>query len=355
MTILVHHTGSLGDTIVTIPSLRALRAEWPDARIVLLHTAGSAARPEAVPSDAVLRGSGLVDEFLPYARHVGGLALGREVVRVWRAIRRLAPSAAVFVGPSERAPSALRRDAALYRAAGVRRLYGFRPGAASWRGAADAPAPHEAVRKLDRLAADGLTSAADPRWLAAPLIDVDAGNRRAVDAWLDVVAGPHARPVAVGPETLMPSKLWPKDRFVELGRRLLAGGWCPVIVGSGRDDGSAADWVQRWGGGLDAGGRWSVRESAALLSRCEAYVGVDSGLAHLTAAVARPAVVLTSGRAGIGQWDPLGTGHVVLRHRTPCEGCRLRDCPIEDHPCMTSLSIDTVWTTLTAVLRPSIP
>ncbi len=356
MTILVHHVGSLGDTIVTIPALRALRAEWPEARIVLLHDAGSMARPEAAPSSAVLRATTLVDEFVPYARHRRGVALALEVARVWRAILRLAPWAAVFVGPSQRAPSAIRRDRAMYRLAGVRRLYGFGLGPpARADEAQDGSRAHEAVRKLERLARDGVASAIDPRWLVPPLVDVEAADLRLVDTWLDEVAAPSGRLVAVGPETLMASKLWPPASFVDIGRRLLANGWCPVLVGSGHGEGAGNDWVQQWGGGLDAAGRWSVPESAALLSRCRSYVGVDSGVAHLAAAVTCPAVVLTSGRADIGQWNPLGPGHIVLRHRTPCEGCGERVCPVAGHPCMTGLSVDDAWAALTRVLHVSAP
>ena len=353
MTILVHHVGSLGDTIVTIPALRALKAEWPEARLVLLHDGGTPTRPEAVPSSAVLGGTSLIDQFVPYARHHRGVVLARELVRVWQTVRRLRPWAAVFVGPSERAASALRRDLALYRLAGVRRFYGFRDGVAGREDRGGEDRWHEAVRKLDRLARDGIRSASDARWLLPPLVDIDAGDRAAVDGWLDAVGAPAGRLVAVGPETLMASKLWPKARFVEIGRRLLAAGWCPVLVGAGRGEGAADDWVAQWGGGHDAAGRWSVGESAALLSRCRAFVGVDSGVAHLSAAVARPAVVLTSGRADIGQWDPLGTGHVVLRHRTPCERCRAYVCPVAGHPCMTGVPVDDVWSAVAGVLQAS--
>ncbi len=320
MTILVHHVGSLGDSIVTIPALRALKAEWPDARLVLLHDGGSPTRPQAVPSSVVFGATSLISEFVPYGRHYRGAALARELVRVWQIIRRLRPWAAVFVGPSERAASALRRDKALYWLAGARRFYGFRAAAADGERAIDGRRGHEAQRKLDRLADDGICSATDPRLLVPPLLDIAAADRITVDGWLDTIGATRDRLVAVGPETLMAAKLWPKIRFVEVGRRLLANGWQPVLVGSGRGEGAAGDWVAEWGGGHDAGGRWSVGESAALLARCRAFVGVDSGVAHLAAAVARPTVVLTSGRADIGQWDPLGTNHTVLRHRTPCEG-----------------------------------
>ena len=335
MTILVHHIGALGDTIVTIPALRAVRAAWPGAAVVMLHDAPRRPGPGVVSPARVLEGTGLVDRFLPYARDLGGAALVAELWRVWRSVRALAPAAAVFVGPSERDALALRRDRALLRSAGVRRFAGF--------GAAPASPVGEGARKLARLARDGVATAADPAWLATPLLAVAPADLAAVDAWLEANRAPRGRLIAVAPETRMHAKLWPADRFADVGRRLVADGWWPILLGAGVGPGSATGWADRWHGGLDAGGRWDVPHSAALLSRCALYVGVDSGLAHLAAAVRCPTVVLTSGLFEPGQWDPLGDGHAVLRHRTPCERCRASDCPVAGHPCMTGLAVDAVW------------
>lgn len=351
MTILVHHVGALGDSLITIPALRAVRAEWPRARIVMLHDATSRDAAARSAPRAVFESSGLVDAFEPYVRHLSAPDLVRELARVWWTVRRLAPSAAVFVGPSARAASALRRDRALFWSAGVRRLHGFHPcDAALGGGGVQRGAGHEAVRKLQRLARDGITRAGDTQWLRLPLIDPAPDDRNAVDAWLRDSHAPLDRLVAIGPETAMPAKLWPEDRFVELGTRLVRAGWCPVLVGSGDGPGAARGWVDRWGPGFDAAGRWPVPATAALLARCRAYVGVDSGVAHLAAAVGCRAVVLTSGRADLDQWSPLGSGHVVLRHRTPCEGCAAVECPEPGHPCMTAITVDEAWAATLRVL-----
>ncbi|MEO5822486.1 MAG: glycosyltransferase family 9 protein [Vicinamibacteraceae bacterium] len=335
MTILVHHIGALGDTIVTIPALRAVRAAWPAADVVMLHDAPRRPGPGVVSPARVLEGTGLVDRFLPYARDLGGPALVAELWRVWRSVRALAPAAAVFVGPSERDASALRRDRALLRSAGVRRFVGF--------GAAPRSPAGEGLRKLARLAQDGVATAADASWLSLPFLTVTPADLAAVDTWLDEMQAPRGRLIAIAPETRMNAKLWPAERFAEIGRRLVERGWWPILIGAGVGPGSAGGWVERWRGGGDAGGRWDVPHSAALLSRCALYVGVDSGLAHLAAAVRCRTVVLTSGLFELGQWDPLGDGHTVLRHRTPCERCRVSECPVAGHPCMTGLSIDCVW------------
>lgn len=353
MTILVQHLGSLGDTIVSIPALRAIRAEWPAARIVLMHNTWRTPRPGLVSPMDVLDRTGLVDASLPYvgdARRFGKLLV---IGQTLRAIRRTHAEIAVFIGPTARSPEALRRDRAFFRAAGITRLIGYH--------ACDAPRPDEtgptqvgtfpleAQRKLDRLARDGVRAAASPANLRQPLLTPSAADASRVDAWLDARGVTPGMPlVAIGMTTLMPSKVWPHDRFVEIGRRLMQAGVLPIVTGAQADEAAGEALVAAWGGGLNGCGGWSLHESAVLLARCGRYLGLDSGGAHLAAAVGCRCTVITSGFTRPGQWDPLGPGHVILRHHTPCEGCGLEVCPLPDHPCMRGITVDAVWSGLSA-------
>jgi ADP-heptose:LPS heptosyltransferase len=386
MTIIVQHLGSLGDTIVSIPALRAICAEWPSARVILMHNSWRTPRPGVVSparvldraydaasslgrlgvldrtSDAALSldnhgvsrnarsnndagayaeggdaGAGLVDAYLPYAADASGLARLQVIAETWRAIRRMRADLAVFIGPTDRSAAALRRDRAFFRAAGITRLIGFHP-------CADANVLHEAQGKLDRLADDGVMAATSPSHMRLPLLTPSTTDTTRVTAWLATHGiTPDAPLVAIGPTTMMPSKVWPADRFVELGRRFLSAGVRPIVDGAPSDRANGDGLISAWGGGLNACGSLSLHESAALLARCGRYVGLDSGPAHLAAAVGCRCIVLTSGRARPGQWDPIGSDHVILRHRTPCECCRLEVCPLADHPCMRGLTVDAVW------------
>lgn len=346
MTVLVFHLGSLGDTVVTIPLLRAVRRRWPDARIVMLHNASASG--VATPSD-VLDGSGLVDAYLPYRRSIPGAAGSwRALYATWRDIRRLGADVAVFAGPSDRSGRALARDRLFFRSAGITHLSGFNTCPAHGQASGADATAHEARRKLDRLGPDLPTPAA--ALFAPPLVVPDAAAIGRVSEWRRTIVGDTCPLVAVGPGSLMPAKAWPLERFGELGRRILQHDAVPVVVGGDAERALGADLTRQWSGGVNAAGAWSVLESAALLASCRAYVGIDSGAAHLAAAVGTPTVVLTSGRAPRGQWDPLGAGHVVLRHRTPCEGCRHVSCPLTDHPCMRGLSTDDAWRALAPLL-----
>jgi len=80
------------------------------------------------------------------------------------------------------------------------------------------------------------------------------------------------------------------------------------------------------GTGLCAAGELSVRESAALMEGARFYLGNDTGVMHLAAAVSIPCVGVFSARNWPGIWEPYGHGHKVLRFDVPCSGCHLAVC-----------------------------
>src|SRR6478752_6651359 len=81
--ILIHRLGSLGDTIVALPSFHLVREAFPQAHVTLLtnSTYGSWMPPVA----SILDGSGLVNEYLEYPRSLRDprqlMVLRRRIVR----------------------------------------------------------------------------------------------------------------------------------------------------------------------------------------------------------------------------------------------------------------------------------
>ncbi|MHB8422227.1 MAG: lipopolysaccharide heptosyltransferase II [Leptospirales bacterium] len=88
-------------------------------------------------------------------------------------------------------------------------------------------------------------------------------------------------------------------------------------------------------------GQLPLKESIALLSRCQYLVSNDSGMMHIGAALGM------KGMALFGPTDPVATGPLseeirILSHRVSCAPCFLRECPI-DHRCMEFLTPETVF------------
>jgi heptosyltransferase-2 len=104
-------------------------------------------------------------------------------------------------------------------------------------------------------------------------------------------------------------------------------------------------------------GRTDLGQLAGAISRCSAFVSNDSGAMHLAAALGVPVVAIfgptdervTSPTGGQAQGRLVTPD--VLTHAVFCRPCMLRDCPI-DHRCMKGVAVGAVVDAVTRRLRP---
>ena len=350
--LLVFRFGQLGDTITALPALWTLREQFPAAHLALLSEVPS--HGTHLPPDAVLPKEGLLDDFL---RYQGGVSWNRALDyagRLWN-LRRQRFDTLAYLVPSTRTVRQRQRDAAFFRLAGIGRLLGFHgfPADASPRGADGLPMPveHEADALMRRLAVDGVTVPGAGQG-CMDLRITEAERARVLAWWAGHAEGaiPKQRWVAVCPGTKWPSKQWPVERYLALGKKLWTEhGLLPVVLGGPEDRGIAAHLIAGWGAGRCAAGELSVRESAALLEGAAFYVGNDTGTMHLAAAVKTPCVGVFSAQDWPERWHPYGDSHRVLRVSVPCSGCRLPICDRELQ-CLTSIGVEEVYAACVAAL-----
>jgi ADP-heptose:LPS heptosyltransferase len=275
-TVLALRALNVGDLLVAVPALRALRRAYPRHRIVLAAPAGL--RPLVARCDAV-------DALLPTA----------------------APDALTWSGPppdvvvnlhgtgpqSHRALAALRPG----------RRIGFRPTRAtrSWEGpdwaATAAEHPHERERWCHLLTHCAIP--ADPSDLH--LTPSRPRSRR-------------CRPGAPAPGARYGSKRWPAGRFAEVARALGRAGE-PVLITGSADERHLAEEVAGRAGLAESrvlAGRTDLDQLADLVAGADLVVSGDTGIAHLASAFATPSVVLF-GPVDPAQWGPPAAGpHVTL-------------------------------------------
>ncbi len=110
-----------------------------------------------------------------------------------------------------------------------------------------------------------------------------------------------------------PSKRWPAARFAEVARRLAAEMKCRVVLLGSSGDAEVCEQVRLESGGTAASlaGRTSLPELAGVLSNCAAAIANDSGGMHLAAAVGVP-VVGIFGITDPGVSGPIGPGHRII-------------------------------------------
>ena len=124
--------------------------------------------------------------------------------------------------------------------------------------------------------------------------------------------GLKGRPAAVHPGSGSPAKNWPVERYVEIVRRLRAAGRKVVAV-LGEADAAEAAVFARELPEVPALAGLTLVELAGALAECGSFLGNDSGIAHLAAAVGLPTTALF-GPSDADVWAPRGRGGVrVLR------------------------------------------
>lgn len=292
--VLVYRIGSLGDTLVTVPALRAVRNHFPQARVTYL--CDRQIGKHYVSGAQVLHGTPLIDDVLTYPFDASTLGrLGRPLLlgRLWITLRMRRFDAVVYLAGSNRPARAVARDRRFFASAGIRSLFGFEgfPSSPAIRPQGGfPPLPHEADLLLARLAVDGITvPAAREADIRFPLSPDDRGEAA---RWMRAQRSAGGRAlISVGPGGKRPANIWPLARYEAVVARLIRARDVWPIVSCGADEGDAARrLIAAWGRGWWTDPALSIRGTIAVLERCVLHVGNDTGTMHLAAAAGVPCV-----------------------------------------------------------------
>jgi ADP-heptose:LPS heptosyltransferase len=282
-TFVIPLVAGIGNALMAEPMIRQLREALPDARVVAMAISN--------PIAEVARRIAGVEV------HVTGSGLKKLLAGV-RRTRAIGPDVYLVPFPSNRWQYNV-----MARASGARRvvIHGYPIGAVSALGFLHrdrVPATrgiHDVDQNLRLLAPLGIT----PRLMDAPrfpLADDDRASasdllRQArVDPPYVIVHAGSARTI------LAEAKRWPEDRYAKLVESIRDQSALHVVVVEGPDEAGVADRIlahvrdRARITALPLRGNLGV--AGALLERSAFYVGTDSGLAHLAAAVGRRAVTL---------------------------------------------------------------
>lgn len=354
--VLVLSQCAFGDTVVLIPALRALRRAWPGAHLAFLSEPGLAG--VRVAAADVLADTGLVDEFGSLSAEPSRAARLLNRVRLALRLRRTPWDVGIVLVPPvpPLTPALVRRLGRYLRLFGARRVVAPERVLGFVRGASGSlePLPQVSLTLLDLLQRHGVpvAGAFDPPVLL-PAAPPGSPARAAADALVpDRGPGRHgALRLAVAPGAQMPAKRWPLRRYAEVLRRLSAEVSPDVILLGGTADREACDELARTiPGAVCVIGR-PVPTVAEVMRRCDAYLGNDTGLMHLAAALGKPCVAVFSSRDAPGAWYPFGAGHTVLRTAIPCEGCLAAVCPRGDTACLDRIGAEAVTAACLALCR----
>jgi len=330
--IVVRGTNWVGDSLMTVPALRALRRLMPDAKITL------AIRPSA---QGLFADADFVDDLIIYDRQQLS-SVARQTLE-WR--RRRFDLAVLFQNAFEAAliPFAARIPLRLGYATEARQLLLTDPvPLPKWRATR-----HEVFYYLYLIAALehtllGTTTVCDSEPDAA--LHLSEARKADASALLrNNGVRENKTLVAICPGSINSrAKRWPAERYASLADRLIEESHAEVLlIGSQEElDVSNAVTSQMRQKPVVLTGKTSVAQVTAMLGLVDLLVTNDTGPAHIAAALGSPTLVI------FGPTNPLTTRPFspvaeILRHPPDCAPCMLRDCPI-DHRCMTAVTVEEV-------------
>ena len=323
MKILIRATNWVGDAIMALPALRAVRKRFPEAEITIL------ARPYVA---FIYKDQQVCDSmmFVDYKHDMVGEIRTRKF-----------DVALLLQNAFEAAWFAWRT--------GIPERIGYARDGRSFLLTKAVPVPkpgeilsHEQYYYLELLRrANWLDSLPNESFIT---LNVSEENRqRAAEFLLFNGAKPGNLRVAIGAGASYGSaKCWPPDRFAELANRLQDHSGVDVILYGTRAEApvSSAIAAGMHRAPIDLTGKTAINDLPALLSQCHLFIGNDSGAMHVAAAVGLPVVAV------FGPTDPLGTAPVtprcsIVQEKPYCNPCFLRRCPT-DHRCMTRVTPEAV-------------
>jgi len=154
--------------------------------------------------------------------------------------------------------------------------------------------------------------------------------------------------------TYGPAKRWYPDRFARVADRLCEDFGAQVALFGSRADQAVTEEVQRHAGCslIDIAGRTSLKEAIALIGRCRLFISNDSGLMHVAGALGIP-MIAVFGSTNPVTTSPVGEKSIVVTKSVSCSPCLKKECST-DFRCMELITTDEVYAAAKKLLTMAI-
>jgi len=340
--VLVVRLRSIGDTVLATPSLFALKRFLPHAAIDILVEDWVA---------PVLEGHPYIDNVITVAK---GRAASRALVA-----RRLRTNRYDVVYNLHGGTTAT----LLTRATGAKHRVGFETYQYAWLHSHLSPSSsalwrrdntHSAEQQLALLGWTGVPVSDRPRTLLA----VTAEAAAAVTAKLRKAGLGDTPFVVVHPAAAFATKQWAAENFGQVARALSEQNLPVVVITTPSQTSTVAALQRSASAAVVSFDDLSLPEITALLARARLFVGNDSGIAHMAAAVETPSVVIF-GSSNTAHWRPWvsdapGSAAEIVYEEMECQPCHGYFCEKFDLPeCILRVPVNRVMAAIERVLRES--
>lgn len=147
------------------------------------------------------------------------------------------------------------------------------------------------------------------------------------------------------PGSTWETKKWGKEKYIELGKRLSAGGYRIGLLGSPDEASLCQEVANEIPGAQSWAGRLSLTETVVAMSQGQLLVCNDSGAMHMAAVAGLPSISIfgpTTLDLGYRPWQAQAA---VVQQELDCRPCGLhgaKACPKQHHNCMKTLAVENV-------------
>jgi heptosyltransferase II len=326
--LLIRSTNWIGDAVMTTPAVRAIRKNFPNARISLM------AKPWVAP---VFENSPYIDQIMPY-NFEGAL----RTIKAARMLEKYGFDAAIllqnafeaaWVAYLAKIPIRIGYDTDLrkvllthpvHRSSRILKL-------------------HQTHYYNEILKGVGLRIDGTHLELYLSPKDHDSARKILKDSNIfetDFVVG--INPSA----TYGSAKQWYPNRFAQVSDRLNKRFGSKTVIFGGPNDRELGAYIMKMMKtfAVDLSGKTTLKEAMAIIARCRLFLTNDSGLMHIAAALNVPQIAIfgSTDFAATGPWNPRAR---IVRSIVNCSPCLKQQCPLGHKECMKKISVEKVLTT----------
>ena len=321
--ILLIRFGSLGDVVLTTPTIRAVRKAFPDAYVAMLVGDRSADVISANPH---------LDETITFRRHIKNPS---EMQRVSALLRER------NFGVSIDMQRKFRSSLLAYLSGAKLRIGYHRPGGflCSVK-IPDNENKHTVDRNLTLLKPLGIVEAE-----REPEIFLLQEDRDYADRIFEAQGLASKSPVlGMFPGAGWRHRFWPAERFAAVADLAVEKYDAGVIIFGGPNEADIVDNVAQnmTTSAVLMKDRMTLRQLSAMIEKCHLFLSNDTGPMHISVAVKTPTIALF-GPGNHVKFQPIGKEHALIRRDIPCSPCKQFTSKCKDNVCMKLITVDEVW------------
>ncbi|MBD3170423.1 MAG: lipopolysaccharide heptosyltransferase II [candidate division Zixibacteria bacterium] len=326
----VIQTAFLGDLLLTLPLIKALKLQDPEGEIHVLARGGCG---------EVLQSNPEVDAVMEYDKSGNGtgLNMGASIAELrYRHFDR-----AVI-------PHKSLRSALIALLAEIPERVGFFStlGYLMYSNSVEfPPTGHQVIRYLTLAGERG----ADVDRYPIVVYPSDDNYQKADNLISEIMGGKAENIAAIAPGSVWATKRWLPEYYADLASRLIKDFDYHVILTGSRDDRDLCYDIGKLlpsSGWAITAGDFSIMDTAAIYARSSFVVANDSAAGHLASAVSTPVLTIYGPTVPAFGFYPVGKQNIIVEKKDlycrPCSKHGPRECPEGHFRCMRELTTNTV-------------